>query len=42
VSEGALRTIANQSYGQVLLALTAIALLAFAAFSVVEARYRRL
>ena len=40
--DGTLRTIADQSYGQVLLFLTALALFAFAAYSLVEARYRRL
>ena len=40
--DGTLRTIADRSYGQVLLFLTALALFAFAAFSIVEARYRRL
>jgi hypothetical protein len=40
--DGTLRTIAQQSYGQVLLGLTAVGLLAFAAYSFAEARYRRL
>ena len=40
--DGTLRTIAEQSYGQVLLVLTGVALLAFAAYSMAEARYRRL
>jgi cytochrome bd-type quinol oxidase subunit 2 len=40
--DGTLRTIADQAYGQVLLFLTALALFAFAAYSLVEARYRRL
>jgi len=40
--DGTLRTIADRSYGQVLLFLTALALFAFAAYSLVEARYRRL
>jgi cytochrome bd-type quinol oxidase subunit 2 len=40
--DGTLRTIAAQAYGQVLLLLTALALFAFAAYSLVEARYRRL
>jgi cytochrome bd-type quinol oxidase subunit 2 len=40
--DGTLRTIAGQSYGQALLLLTGLALFAFAAYSLVEARYRRL
>jgi cytochrome bd-type quinol oxidase subunit 2 len=40
--DGTLRTIAAQTFGQVLLLLTALALFAFAAYSLVEARYRRL
>jgi len=40
--DGTLRTIAQQSYGQALLVLTGLALLAFAAYSMAEARYRRL
>ena len=40
--DGALRTLANQSYGQVLLGLTAAGLLAFAAFCLVQARYREI
>jgi cytochrome bd-type quinol oxidase subunit 2 len=40
--DGTLRTIADRSYGQVLLFLTALALFAFAAYSLVEARYRKL
>jgi len=40
--DGTLRTIAQQSYGEILLGLTALALFAFAAYSVAEARYRRL
>src|SRR4051794_24276354 len=40
--DGTLRTIADRSYGQLLLFLTALALFAFAAYSLVEARYRRL
>ena len=42
VKEGQRRTIAGQPYGQALLLLTALALFAFAAYSLVEARYRRL
>jgi len=40
--DGTLRTIADRAYGQVLLFLTALALFAFAAYSMVEARYRRM
>ncbi len=40
--DGTLRTIAGHAYGQVLLFLTALALFAFAAYSFIEARYRRL
>ena len=40
--DGTLRTIGDQAYGQVLLFLTALALFAFAAYSMVEARYRRM
>jgi hypothetical protein len=40
--DGTLRTIADRAYGQVLLFVTALALFAFAAFSLVEARYRRM
>jgi hypothetical protein len=40
--DGTLRTIADRAYGHVLLFLTALALFAFAAFSFVEARYRRM
>jgi hypothetical protein len=40
--DGTLRTIAQQSYGEILLVLTALALFAFAAYSMAEARYRRL
>jgi cytochrome bd-type quinol oxidase subunit 2 len=40
--DGTLRTIADGAYGQILLFLTALALFAFAAFSFVEARYRRM
>ena len=40
--DGTLRTIADRPYGQVLLFLTALGLFAFAAYSLVEARYRRL
>jgi cytochrome bd-type quinol oxidase subunit 2 len=40
--DGTLRTIADRSYGQALLFVTALALFAFAAYSFVEARYRKL
>jgi len=40
--DGTLRTIADRAYGQVLLFLTALALFAFAAYSLIEARYRRM
>jgi hypothetical protein len=40
--DGTLRTIASRPYGQALLVLTAVGLLAYALFSVLEARYRRL
>ena len=40
--DGTLRTIVQQSYGEILLVLTALALFAFAAYSMAEARYRRL
>jgi hypothetical protein len=40
--DGTLRTIGDRAYGQVLLFLTAVALFAFAAYSMVEARYRRM
>jgi hypothetical protein len=38
--DGALQKLAHQSYGQVLLGLTAAGLIAFAAFCLVDARYR--
>jgi cytochrome bd-type quinol oxidase subunit 2 len=40
--DGTLHTIADRSYGQLLLFITALALFAFAAYSFVEARYRKL
>jgi len=40
--DGTLRTIANRPYGQVLLILAAVGLVAFGAFSFFEARYRQL
>jgi hypothetical protein len=40
--DGTLRTIADRAYGQLLLFLTALALFAFAAYSFVEARYRKM
>jgi len=39
--DGALRTLAQQPYGGLLLALVAIGIAAFAAFCVVQARYRK-
>ncbi|ABS26108.1 DUF1206 domain-containing protein [Anaeromyxobacter sp. Fw109-5] len=40
--DGALETLARQPFGQVLLGLAALGLLAYAAFAVVEGRYRRI
>ncbi|MEX5634463.1 DUF1206 domain-containing protein [Parafrankia sp. FMc2] len=40
--DGTLRTIADQTYGQVLLVCAAVGLVLFGAYSFVEARYRRL
>ena len=40
--DGALRTLAEQSYGPWLLAIVAVGLAAYGAFMLVEARYRRL
>lgn len=40
--DGTLRTIAARPYGQVLLILAAVGLMAFGLFSFIEARYRRL
>ena len=40
--DGALATIAQQSYGQYLLALTAAGLIAFGLYSIADARYRRI
>jgi hypothetical protein len=39
--DGALRKLANASYGPVLLGVVAVGLLAFAAYSMADARYRR-
>ena len=39
--DGALQKLAHQTYGEWLLGLTAIGLLAYAIFCLVEARYRR-
>lgn len=40
--DGALETVARQPYGQVLLGVAALGLLAYAAFALVEGRYRRI
>ena len=40
--DGTLRTIAQQAYGQILLTVTAIGLIAYGLYSFAEARYRRL
>lgn len=40
--DGALETVAKQPFGQVLLGVAALGLLAYAAFALVEGRYRRL
>lgn len=40
--DGVLQTVAGQPYGRALLALTAVGLLGYAAFCVVQARYRRM
>jgi hypothetical protein len=40
--DGTLRTIAQQAYGQVLLTVTALGLIAYGLYSFAEARYRRL
>jgi hypothetical protein len=40
--DGTLRTIAAQTYGQILLIVAAVGLMAFGLFSLVEARYRRM
>lgn len=39
---GTLRTIQGQAYGQILLALTALGLIAFGIYSMIEAKYRRI
>lgn len=40
--DGTLRTIASQAYGQLMLTVTAIGIMAFGLYSFVEARYRQL
>jgi hypothetical protein len=40
--DGALQQISQQSYGTVLLLVVAVGLLLFGAYSMIEARYRRL
>lgn len=40
--DGTLRVIARQAHGQVLLAVTAVGIMAYGLYSLAEARYRRL